>query len=67
MSVAVERGGELQAGCVFNPVTAECFTGSRGGGAFLGGRPIHASDVEQLGQALVAAVSFPPRVLPGSL
>ena len=66
VSVAVERNGELQAGCVFNPVTAECFTGSRGGGAFLNGRPIHASGVEQLEQALLA-VSFPPRVLPDSL
>jgi myo-inositol-1(or 4)-monophosphatase len=65
VSLAVERGGELLAGCVFNPVTGECFTGSCGGGAFLNDRPIHASGVERLDQALVA-VSFPPKVLPDS-
>ncbi len=61
VSLALERDGEVLVGCVFNPVANECYTASRGGGAFLNGRRITASQATQLSQALVA-VSFPPKV-----
>jgi myo-inositol-1(or 4)-monophosphatase len=65
VSLALERDGEVLAGCVFNPVANECYTASRGGGAFLNGRRIAVSRATSLAQALVAA-SFPPKVEPGS-
>ena len=42
------------AGAVFNPAIGELYTASRGGGAFLGERPIRIADAAPLGQALVA-------------
>jgi myo-inositol-1(or 4)-monophosphatase len=52
---------EVIAATVFDPVMEECFTATPGNGAWLNGRPIHASQVADLSQALVAA-SFPARV-----
>jgi len=63
VSVALERGGELLAGCVYDPVLEESFTAAAGEGAQLNGRPIRTSGVQQLGDALVAA-SFPHAVTP---
>lgn len=63
VSVALERGGELLAGCVYDPVLDESFTAAAGQGAKLNGQPIRTSDVRQLGEALVAA-SFPHAVTP---
>jgi myo-inositol-1(or 4)-monophosphatase len=65
VSLALERGGEVLAGCVFNPVAGECYTARRGGGAYLNGRRLQASGATKLLQALVAA-SFPPKVEAGS-
>jgi myo-inositol-1(or 4)-monophosphatase len=65
VSIALERGGEVLVGCVFNPVSGECYTAELGGGACLNGRQLAASRVTQLSQALVAA-SFPPKIAPGS-
>ena len=42
------------AGVVLNPADGELFTASRGGGAFLGDRPIRVADAVPLAQALVA-------------
>ena len=42
------------AGVVLNPASGELFTASRGGGAFLGDRPIRVADAVTLEQALVA-------------
>lgn len=42
------------AGVVCNPANGELFTASRGGGAFLGDRPIRVADAVPLSQALVA-------------
>lgn len=42
------------AACVFNPASGEVFTGSEGGGAFLGGAPIAVAAPVALSQALVA-------------
>ncbi|HEY0301861.1 MAG TPA: 3'(2'),5'-bisphosphate nucleotidase CysQ, partial [Rhizomicrobium sp.] len=40
----VVRDGEPVAGAVYNPITEECFTAFKGGGATLNGTPIHVSD-----------------------
>ena len=61
VSLALEKGGEVVAATVFNPVHGECYTAAKGRGAFLNGRRLHASGVTDMGHAVVAA-SFPPRV-----
>jgi myo-inositol-1(or 4)-monophosphatase len=65
VSIALEHAGETLVGCVFNPVSGECFTAERGGGAYLNGRRLTVSRTVRLSQALIAA-SFPARVDPGS-
>lgn len=42
------------AGAVVNPASGEVFTATAGGGAFLGGEPIHVAESVDLSQALVA-------------
>ncbi|MCE5269476.1 MAG: inositol monophosphatase [Planctomycetaceae bacterium] len=59
VSVALERGGELVVGAVFDPILDECFTAVAGEGAWLNGRAIRPSGVAGMGNAL-AAVGFPP-------
>jgi myo-inositol-1(or 4)-monophosphatase len=63
VSVALERNGELLAGCVYDPVLEESYTAGAGEGAFLNGRPIRVSEARALREALVAA-SFPHQVDP---
>ena len=63
ISLALQRGGEVLVGTVYDPALDECFTASRGRGAWLNGRPIHASGVTELSDAL-AAVGFPTSVAP---
>jgi myo-inositol-1(or 4)-monophosphatase len=65
VSVALEHGGELLAGAVYDPSAKECFVAARGAGSRLNGKPMRASDTTSLAAALVA-VSFPPLVEPGS-
>jgi myo-inositol-1(or 4)-monophosphatase len=65
VSLALERNGELLVGAVFNPVDNECFTAVLGQGAWLNGRPIHASHITLLSEAL-AVGSFPYNVGPDS-
>jgi len=60
VSLALERGGELLTGAVFDPIRDQCYTATAGEGAFLDGRPIHPSNVVDLADALAAA-GFPPR------
>lgn len=50
-SVAVRRDGTVLAGCVYVPVTDECFTATAGGPALLNGQPIRASNVPTLGKS----------------
>jgi myo-inositol-1(or 4)-monophosphatase len=57
VSVALVRGAEILAGVVFDPVSEECFTSSRGRGAWLNGQRLHVSPVALLEESLVA-VSF---------
>ncbi|HEX3999496.1 MAG TPA: inositol monophosphatase family protein [Pirellulales bacterium] len=61
VSLALERGGEVLAATVFNPVHGECYTAAAGKGAYLNGRRISASGVTELAHAVVAA-SFPPKM-----
>jgi len=61
VSLALERGGEILVGAVFDPHRKECYTAIAGQGARLNGRPIHTSRVAELSQCLAAA-SFPAQV-----
>jgi myo-inositol-1(or 4)-monophosphatase len=63
VSLALERRGHLLVGAVYNPVLDECFTAGDGRGARLNDKPLHASGVSALSEAL-AAVGFPPGVQP---
>jgi myo-inositol-1(or 4)-monophosphatase len=53
VSVALCRGDEVIVGAVFDPIRGDLFTARRGRGAQLNGRPIHVSDREQLGEAIL--------------
>lgn len=53
VSVAVESTGSLLAGAVFDPMRDELFSAARGGGAFLGAKPIHVSRTDALDRALL--------------
>ncbi|HEY2827023.1 MAG TPA: inositol monophosphatase family protein [Pirellulales bacterium] len=61
VSVALEGRNELVCGAVFDPVSGECFTAEAGKGAFLNGRRMKVSRVEQIEQAVVV-VSLPPKL-----
>lgn len=54
VSIGLEKRGELIAGAVFDPLLAESFTASAGGGAFLNGEPIRVSPIGNLRRALLA-------------
>jgi len=66
VSVALEKAGEILVATVLNPVSGECFTAQAGQGAYLGDKPMRASETTRIEDALVAA-SFPPRTAPDSL
>jgi myo-inositol-1(or 4)-monophosphatase len=53
VSIAVEREGELVLGVVYDPVTEELFSASRGQGATLNNQPIHVSTENQLIDSLL--------------
>jgi myo-inositol-1(or 4)-monophosphatase len=65
VSVAVACEGEIVAGVVLDPERDECFQAAAGDGATLNGEKIAVSDVQEIGQA-VLAVSLPPRLHDGS-
>jgi myo-inositol-1(or 4)-monophosphatase len=52
--------GTLLAGVIYNPMLDELFTAERGRGAYLNGKPIHASQVRDLAESLIAT-GFPSR------
>lgn len=66
VSIALEHRGELIAGTVFDPSNDEIFTAEVGCGAFLNGERLKTASTKRLAEALVA-ISFPPRVSPGSI
>ena len=53
VSIAVEQDGRTVAGVVVNAPLGEVFTATRGGGAFLDGKPIAVSGCGELSKALV--------------
>jgi myo-inositol-1(or 4)-monophosphatase len=65
VSLALERGGDILVGCVFDPSLHECFSAVKGQGARLNGQPIRTSDVADLTDAL-AGTGFPAAVEPDS-
>jgi myo-inositol-1(or 4)-monophosphatase len=58
ISVGLRHGADMAAGAIYLPATDEMFTATRGGGAFLNGRPIHVSAVTQLDQAILSHGDF---------
>jgi myo-inositol-1(or 4)-monophosphatase len=60
VTLALERAGELIAGCIYDPLRDEMFSAERGGGAFLNGERIHVSKAARLTDSLVAT-GFPSR------
>ncbi len=61
VSIALYHAGKMRLGVILDPVSGECFTAVDGCGAHLNGRPIHASDCDDLSNALIAC-SFPAGV-----
>jgi myo-inositol-1(or 4)-monophosphatase len=55
VSIGLEFEGKLVVGAIFDPTRDEMFLAARGGGATLNRRPIHRSNVSELGQAMVVA------------
>lgn len=53
VSVAAARGGVVECGAVYDPLLDHLFRGERGRGAFLDGRRLHVSAVDDLMGALV--------------
>jgi myo-inositol-1(or 4)-monophosphatase len=58
ISIALEKGGQLVLGLVYNPILNEMFVGQRGCGATYNGRPIHVSEVNALKSAVLGS-GFP--------
>jgi myo-inositol-1(or 4)-monophosphatase len=66
VSVALEDGEGGLAGVVFDPLSEELFSATRGGGAFVNGAPIRVRDSDELGRALVATgFGYEPEVRRG--
>ena len=58
ISVAYAEYGEVKAAAICNPYVDELFTATRGGGAFLNGKPIRVDDAP-LGETLVCFGTTP--------
>jgi myo-inositol-1(or 4)-monophosphatase len=61
VSIALQRGSEIELGVVFDPLAEETFVAQRGNGATLNGKPLTTTGCQHLAQALIA-VSFSPHV-----
>jgi myo-inositol-1(or 4)-monophosphatase len=61
VSIALQRGLELELGVVYDPLAEEWFVAERGKGATLNGKRLTTSGCQGIGQALIA-VSFSPHV-----
>ena len=64
--MALEHGGRVVVGAIYDPTRDECFTAAAGQGAYLNGRRLHASTIGRLSDA-VGATGFPANVTPDSL
>ncbi len=58
VSIALEQEGEVVLGVIYQPFTDELFTATKGGGAWLNGRPIRVSQRSPLRSCLLAT-GFP--------
>ena len=58
VSVAFERDGVVELGCVYDPTADELFEARRGAGAALNGAPIHVSPCDDL-RAAMLVTGFP--------
>jgi myo-inositol-1(or 4)-monophosphatase len=58
VSIALEIEGIITVGVIYQPLLDEMFTAVKGEGAFLNGRPIHASSRQPLKNSLLAT-GFP--------
>jgi myo-inositol-1(or 4)-monophosphatase len=61
VSIALQKGAEIELGVVFDPLAKECFVAERGKGATLNGKSLQSSGCTELNKALIA-VSFSPHV-----
>ncbi|MBW8885260.1 MAG: inositol monophosphatase, partial [Planctomycetia bacterium] len=61
VSIALQRGDEIELGVIFDPLSEECFVAERGKGANLNGKPLKTSGCQPIDKALIA-VSFSPHV-----
>ena len=60
VTLGLERGAEMVAGVVYDPLRNEMFTAEQGSGAFLNGKRIQVSRAQRVEDALVAT-GFPSR------
>jgi myo-inositol-1(or 4)-monophosphatase len=60
-SVAATYNGEVVVGVIYDPHRDELFTATKGGGAFMNGKPIQVGQQSVIGDAVVAMGS-PPAV-----
>jgi myo-inositol-1(or 4)-monophosphatase len=58
VSIGFEEDGELVAGVIYQPITKELFTASRGEGAYLNEKRINVSSIDHLSTSLLAT-GFP--------
>ena len=58
VSLGYMQDGEVKLGVIYDPVRDECYTAKRGKGAFLNGKRLHVSAVDQLIQSLLVT-GFP--------
>lgn len=63
--LAADEDGEMVAGVTYDPLRDEMFLAEKGKGAWLNGRPIHASKVKTLQESLTAT-GFPSQKRHGS-
>ncbi len=59
VSIALEIDGVRAVGVIHDPNRHEVFTGVRGGGVFLNGKPIKVSSIAQLSGRAMLATGFP--------
>ncbi len=64
ISIACEKGGEVVAGVIYDPIKEELFWAEKGGGAFLNDRRLRVSGRRKLEDAVVAT-GIPHRGRPG--
>lgn len=58
VSIAFEKDGIMETGVIYDPLRDELFTAEREGGAFLNGRRLRVSTVDELSRSLLAT-GFP--------